>query len=339
MKNQNPHIMNMSKEKVRAIGLCSGGLDSILSGLLLKKQGIRVEWITFETPFFSSIKAKKASDLCGIPIIVKKITPRYMEMLRHPPAGYGKHMNPCMDCHTLMFQLAGEIMKEKGFDFLFSGEVLGQRPMSQTGPSLRYVEKNSGFDGLILRPLSAKQLPVTVPEKKGLVNRDLLLKFSGRSRKPQIALAQEFGIKDYPTPAGGCLLTDKNYSIRLKDFFEHMDDISETMLELLKYGRHFRLDKNTKIIVGRSQKDNESIMKHHNPCVDTVINVLNFPGPVVLMHGDGCMESTMLAATICASYSKAPNDMAVDVKIEAPKEQKTFNVLSVPSKTFRKFML
>ncbi len=331
--------MNISKVKVRALGLCSGGLDSILSGLLLKKQGIHVEWITFETPFFSSLKAKNASDLCRIPIIVKKITPRYMAMLKHPAAGYGKHMNPCMDCHALMFQLAGEIMKEKEFDFLFSGEVLGQRPMSQTSPSLRYVEKKSGFDGLILRPLSAKLLPETMPEKKGLVSRDLLLNFSGRSRKPQIALAKEYGIKDYPTPAGGCLLTDKNYSIRLKDLFEHLDDIPENVLEILKYGRHFRLDSNTKIVVGRSQMDNERIMKHYNPREDTVVDVLNFPGPVVVMHGVGSKESIMLAATICASYSKAPNDMAVDVKVEAPEGQKAVTVLSVPSKTFRKFML
>ena len=143
-------------------------------------------------------------------------------------------MNPCMDCHALMFRLAGEIMNKNALDFLFSGEVLGQRPMSQNKQSLRYVEKQSGFDGYILRPLSAKTLPITIPEKEGLVNRELLLDISGRSRKPQIKLAEEFGITNYPSPAGGCLLTDKNYSSRLKDLFAHQDSYTEEELHLAK---------------------------------------------------------------------------------------------------------
>ena len=152
------------------MGLCSGGLDSMLSALVLRKQGIEVEWVTFETPFFSSAKAQRASHTTGIPLTVKKITQVYLEMLENPRCGYGKHMNPCMDCHALMFRLAGKIMEEEGFDFLFSGEVLGQRPLSQNMQSLRYVEKQSGYDGYILRPLNAKRLPETIPEKEGLVN-------------------------------------------------------------------------------------------------------------------------------------------------------------------------
>lgn len=311
----------------------------MLAGLVLKQQGIHVDWVTFETPFFSSHKARKASGQCDIPLIVKNITPIYMEMLRKPSAGYGKNMNPCMDCHALMFKLAGDIMVEKGYDFLFSGEVIGQRPMSQTGPSLRYVEKKSGFDGLILRPLSAKQLAETPMEKDGLVNREGLLGLNGRSRKPQITLAAEYGITEYPTPAGGCLLTDKNYSIRLKDLFEHMEDISDNMLELLKHGRHFRLNSDTKIIVGRSQADNENIMKHRHPKEDTVIKALNFSGPVVLMHGSGSKESIMLAATICAGYSKAPDDTIVKVDIDAPDKKETVTVLSVPKKSFKRLMI
>ena len=182
--------MNLHPGKVSALGLCSGGLDSLLSALILRKQGITVEWVSFETPFFSSEKARQASRITGIPIIVKNITTTYLKMLKNPPCGYGKYMNPCIDCHALMFRLAGSIMKEKGFDFLFSGEVLGQRPMSQNAQSLRYVEKQSGFDGYILRPLSAKKLPETIPEKEGLVNRDLLFDISGRSRKSQIKLAK-----------------------------------------------------------------------------------------------------------------------------------------------------
>ncbi|MBW1726706.1 MAG: tRNA 4-thiouridine(8) synthase ThiI, partial [Deltaproteobacteria bacterium] len=275
--------MNLSSRKVRALGLCSGGLDSMLSALVLRKQGITVEWVSFETPFFSSEKARRASILTGIPLLVRNITPVYLKMLKSPRCGYGKHMNPCMDCHALMFRLAGEIMNQNGLDFLFSGEVLGQRPMSQNKQSLRYVEKQSGFDGYILRPLSAKMLPITLPEKQELVNRELLLDISGRSRKSQIKLAEEFGIMSYPSPAGGCLLTEKSYSSRLKDLFNHQDSYTEEELHLLKYGRHLRLSKNTKIIVGRTQKDNKKIKKYYDPSVDTLIKVKNFPGPTVLM--------------------------------------------------------
>ena len=194
-----------------------------------------------------------------IPLRVQDITDEYLLMLKDPSCGYGKYMNPCMDCHAMMFKIAGAIMKEEGFDFLFSGEVLGQRPMSQTKPSLRYVEKTSGFDGYIVRPLSAKNLPETIPEKEGLLDRDQLFDFSGRSRKPQIALAKEFGITDYPAPAGGCLLTDKGFTDRLRDLFKHQESFSKNEIHLLKHGRHIRLKSGEKIIVGRTQNDNESI--------------------------------------------------------------------------------
>jgi len=200
------------KKNVKGLGLCSGGLDSILAALVLREQGIDVEWIAFETPFFSADKARKASFNHGISLIVKDITKRYMPMLKNPKCGYGKNMNPCMDCHALMFRIAGEMMQETESDFLFSGEVMGQRPMSQNKNSLRYVEKNSGYDGYILRPLSAKVLPETPMELNGLVDREKLCDFSGRSRKPQMALAKQFGVVDYPAPAGGCLLTDGGYA-------------------------------------------------------------------------------------------------------------------------------
>jgi len=307
--------MKSSLKKVRALGLSSGGLDSILSALILRDQGIEVEWMSFETPFFSSAKARQAAYKTKIPITIKNITQVYLKMLKNPPCGYGKHMNPCMDCHALMFRLAGTIMKNKGFDFVFSGEVLGQRPMSQTKASLRYVEKHSKIDGYIVRPLSAKRLPLTIPEKEGLVNRELLLDISGRSRKPQIKLAEKFGITEYPTPAGGCLLTDKGYSDRLKDLFEHQDTYAEKELHLLKYGRHLRLDNNTKLIIGRTKQDNEKIINYHNPSRDTVIKVKDFPGPIVLIpHGAG-KDIIIKAASICAGYSKAPDDTKVDAHV------------------------
>jgi tRNA-specific 2-thiouridylase len=331
--------MNLPSRKVRALGLCSGGLDSMLSALVLRKQGIAVEWVSFETPFFSSEKARRASILTGIPLLVRNITPVYLKMLKNPHCGYGRYMNPCMDCHALMFRLAGEIMNKNALDFLFSGEVLGQRPMSQNKQSLRYVEKQSGFDGYILRPLSAKMLPITIPEKQGLVNRELLLDISGRSRKSQIKLAEEFGITSYPSPAGGCLLTDKSYSSRLKDLFDHQDSYTEEELHLLKHGRHLRLNKNTKIIVGRTQKDNEKIKKYYDPSVVTLIKVKNFPGPTVLMPSGGGKEMIILAASICAGYSKAPDAEPVEVVEITPKGNEIVKVIAIPPADIRHFLI
>ncbi len=331
--------MKSSPNKVQALGLCSGGLDSILAGLVLRGQGIAVEWVAFETPFFSSVKARKASRITGIPLTVREITSTYMEMLKNPPCGYGKYMNPCMDCHALMFRLAGEMMKARGFDFLFSGEVLGQRPMSQTRPSLRYVEKHSGFDGLILRPLSAQKLPVTLPEQQGLVDRRQLLDFSGRSRKPQMKLAESMGITEYPTPAGGCLLTDKGYTIRLKDLFDHQTEIAEREYHLLKFGRHFRLDDQVKIVVGRTRKDNEDILRYYLRKRDFLLHTNNFPGPTVLVPG-GCGEDkTTLAALICAAYSKAPPLAPVEVSVEAPSGRTGLQVLAMTPADFKHLMI
>jgi tRNA U34 2-thiouridine synthase MnmA/TrmU len=331
--------MKQLKKKVRALGLCSGGLDSILSALVLRAQGIDVVWVSFETPFFSANKAKQASKNTGIPIIIENITHEYLKMLRNPPCGYGKFMNPCMDCHALMFRLAGAIMKENGLDFLFSGEVLGQRPMSQNKQSLRYVEKQSGFDGYILRPLSAKKLPETIPERASMVDRKRLLDISGRSRKPQIQLAKEFAIKDYPSPAGGCLLTDKGFAARLKDLFDHSDSCTENECHLLKYGRHLRLDNKTKIIVGRTQKDNENIKKYYSPKEDTLIKMRNIPGPIVLMPRGGSREMNILSASICAGYSKSQETVPTEVKIIAPQAHEIIKVVGIPPKNIRHFLI
>ncbi len=188
------------------MGLCSGGLDSILAALVLQNQGIHVTWICFETPFFSADQARKAAAL---------------HLLHAPKAGFGKNMNPCIDCHALMFATAARVMKQDGYDFLFSGEVSGQRPKSQTRNSMRQVEKLSGCQGKILRPLSALHLlPETEMERQGMVDRNLLLGISGRSRKVQMQKAKELGITDYPSPSGGCLLTDPGFSRRLKDLIQ-----------------------------------------------------------------------------------------------------------------------
>ena len=331
--------MRSSLKKVRALGLSSGGLDSILSALILRDQGIEVEWISFETPFFSSAKARQAAYKTKIPVTIKNITQVYLKMLKNPPCGYGKYMNPCMDCHALMFKLASTIMKNKDFNFLFSGEVLGQRPMSQTKPSLRYVEKHSDIDGYILRPLSARRLPLSIPEKEGLVNRELLLDISGRSRKPQIKLAEKFGITEYPNPAGGCLLTDKGYSARLKDLFEHRSTYTEKELHLLKYGRHLRFDNNTKLIVGRTKQDNEKIIKYHNPSRDTIIKVKDFPGPIVIVPHRASKDIIIKAASICAGYSKAPGDTKADVQVVNSCGNETIKVTAISPEKVKELLI
>ena len=322
--------MNGTLKPVRALGLTSGGLDSILAALILRDQNIAVEWIAFETPFFSADNAKKASRNTGIPITVKNITPQYLDMLRNPPCGYGQNMNPCMDCHALMARIAGEIMHRDHFDFIFSGEVMGQRPMSQVQHALRYVEKRSGVDGYLLRPLSAHALAETIPEKEGLVDRTRLYGITGRSRKQQMELAAHYGVTDYPSPAGGCLLTDKGFSKRLKDLFAHQSDCSGSELEALKFGRHFRLSPQCKLIVGRNKTDNERLMGTYDAETMTVLKTENFPGPTCLLTGTPDESALMLAAGVCAGYSKAPDDDTVQVTVTTGGHKRAITMLSIP---------
>jgi tRNA U34 2-thiouridine synthase MnmA/TrmU len=311
----------------------------MLAALVLRGQGIHVEWIVFETPFFPADKARLAAQRNGIPLHVMDISDDYIAMLKHPAAGYGKNMNPCMDCHALMFNMAGGFMRANGFDFLFSGEVLGQRPMSQTASSLRYVAKRSGFDGFILRPLSALRLPETEMERNGLVDRTRLLDLSGRSRKPQIALAAQFGIESYPSPAGGCLLTDPGYSRRLKDLMDHEDTLSISSLNLLQHGRHLRLGPTTKIVVGRTQQDNENLMKMFDPAKDTLLKVNNRPGPTVVMPGGGPQGMIYLAAAICAGYAKASGTTPTAVQVTTDGEVNTIRVLPVTPQEAKRFLI
>ncbi|MDX9788372.1 MAG: tRNA 4-thiouridine(8) synthase ThiI [Desulfobacterales bacterium] len=331
--------MEVTKRKARALGLCSGGLDSRLAAKILQMQGIDVYLITFETPFFSAQKAREAAKQLGLPLEVANITDIYLTMLRNPPCGYGKHMNPCLDCHALMFRLAGETMRKKGFDFLFSGEVLGQRPMSQTRSSLRYVEKHSGYDGYILRPLSALQLGETIPEKEGWVDRSRLLGITGRGRKDQMVLAEQFEITDYPSPAGGCLLTDKGYADRLRDLFAHQETTSESELHLLKYGRHFRLESGAKIIVGRTKPENEALETYADPAKDTRLWLHKKPGPVCLVTAGADETTVKLAASLCVGYSKTPQEIPTEVRVKAPDKETRIQVLGMAPDLFKAFLL
>ncbi len=319
--------------------MCSGGLDSMLAGLVLKNQGIDVTWVSFETPFFSAEKARKASECCGIPLLVQDITTAYMQMMSAPKAGFGKNMNPCMDCHALMFEKAGHIMNKQRFDFLFSGEVVGQRPKSQTKNALQYVEKNSFFKGAILRPLSALCLAETPMETQGLVDRTKLLGISGRTRKPQMALAKKLGISEYPAPAGGCLLTDKQFSIRLKDLLYVQKNWEVRHLHLLKYGRHFRLTDGCKLVMGRSMHDNQQILAWYDPAHDVRLDHADLPGPVCLLLGSYDNAQITTAAAMTAAYTKAVPGEISEIKITAKGRQTRIRVTTPAASDFTDLMI
>jgi len=306
---------------VKAIALFSGGLDSMLATELIRRQNIDVLCLTFTTPFFGAQKAQAAARQINLPLAVEDITPQHLKMLKSPRYGYGKNMNPCIDCHILMLQEAGKIMMETGADFILTGEVLGQRPMSQGKQSLFVVAKNSGYADYILRPLSAQLLEPTKAESEGKVDRSQLLSIQGRGRKEQMQLAAAFGITNYAPPAGGCLLTDPMFSRRLRDLFSHQEDYDIHDLDLLKYGRHFRADDQGKIIVGRNNSDNEKL-RGLSTDDDLVLFMADFPGPhVVVPHGN--LALLPLAASLCVRYSDAPADLEANVICQHKKSSKT----------------
>ncbi len=292
---------------VKAIALFSGGLDSILAAEVVRRQNIEVLCLTFETPFFNAEKAKAAARQINLPLIVENFTADHLLMLKSPRYGYGKNMNPCIDCHTLMLKFAGRKMEETGADFIFTGEVLGQRPMSQGKQSLFVVAKNSGYPDYILRPLSAHLLDPIKAEREGKIDRSRLLAISGRGRKPQMQMAVDFGITNYAPPAGGCLLTDSIFTKRLRDLFSHEEDRNIRDIELLKYGRHFRINDDYKIIVGRNRADNNALQALVQED-DYVVFMADFPGPQVLVPYGGNKEILNIAASLCIRYSDAPND-------------------------------
>ncbi len=296
----------------KALGLVSGGLDSSLAVMTLMRQGIDVTGIAFVTPFFDAEKAQKAAAIIGHPLIVENIGPIHLDMVKTPKHGYGRNMNPCIDCHALMFRLAGERMERGGFDFLFSGEVLGQRPMSQNINALRAVAKLSGYAERILRPLSAQRLPSTPMEECGLVDRTQLLDLQGRSRKPQQALAKSWGYHDYPTAAGGCLLTEEGFSNQLRDLLHFNPAASVNDVELLKAGRQFRLSPTAKLVVGRNQADNETLQKIYQQN-HIRMRCQNFSGPLGVYCGAAGNADLETAAALIATYGKGKNEEWVDV--------------------------
>ncbi len=322
----------------RALGLLSGGLDSSLAAMVLKRQGVDVTCICFVTPFFGATKAQKAAKQMEIPLIVQDIGDVHLDMVKNPKYGYGKNMNPCIDCHAMMFRLAGETMAEGDYDFLFSGEVLGQRPMSQNANALRSVANYSGYPDRILRPLSAKILPITPVEEQGLVDREQLLDIQGRSRKRQEALAKEWGITDYPSSGGGCLLTEPGFSVRLRDLVDADPDCTCTDVELLKVGRQFRLAGHAKLVVGRNQADNERMLELASP--DAMrLRCTDFSGPTGVLCGDPGDVEIQQAAAIVASYGKGKDEAEVEVLLRQGEKEETLVVAPMARDESQKMLL
>ncbi len=292
---------------IKAIGLLSGGLDSTLAVKLMMNQGIEVTALNFITPFCTCTRkgckheANRIAEKFDIPIKVVVAGDEYIQMVKNPKHGYGKNMNPCIDCRIFMLKKAKKYMEEMGASFLFTGEVLGQRPMSQRRETMTIIEKEAGLEGLILRPLSAQFLEPTIPEKEGLIDREKLFGIRGRWRKPQMELAEEFGIKDYLCPAGGCRLTDPQFARRVREAFEHDEDGIQDM-NLLKYGRHFRLPSGVKVIVGRNEEENSIISKFAGER-DLLMEGIGFGSPITLLK-DSCDERDIkTAASVCVRYS------------------------------------
>ncbi len=319
----------------RAIGCISGGLDSLLAVRLIQQQGVDVLalhvlhlWDPHRAAAGETPEAVRRAEALGAAGRTIDAADADLALLHAPPHGFGKHLNPCIDCRIWTLRQARRLMEAEGAAFVFTGEVVGQRPMSQRRDALRLVEKASGLDDLLVRPLSAKCLPETRPEREGLLDRDRLLGLSGRSRKPQMALARQLGLADYATPAGGCLLTDPGFAHRLRELMQQKDP-TPTDVELLKVGRHFRLADGTWVVVGRHEQDNGRLDELVEPG-DVRLEPADIPGPTTIVRSKGGPheasagdEAVREAAAVTLRYTKAPpgesRPVTVRVAGEAPR--------------------
>jgi len=320
----------------RAIALFSGGLDSVLAVFWMQKLGFEVIPVFFSAAYIFPDKALKVAEENGLKLEVRDISEKHLEMLRHPKRGYGKNLNPCIDCHSLMIQEAALMLPELGADFIITGEVLGQRPMSQNFDSLRAVDKMSGAGDLVIRPLSQKLLPDTKPIREGRVNKEQMLDISGRGRSRQLQLAEQFGIS-HLQPAGGCLLTDHNYSLRLRDLMRHNQD-SLSNVKLLRWGRHFRLTDEIKLIVGRDAADNAGIESENYPGL--YLKIRDVEGPLGLLTVQEPSEEVLkLAASIVLFYShKASSPAYVKYGVDKKFNQE-IKVEKCPENILRSYLI
>jgi len=289
----------------RTLGLLSGGLDSSLAVKLILDQGLDVEAVNFVSPFClcgrGGCGAAQVAKNLHVPLKTISVGEEYLRIVRKPRFGYGKNMNPCVDCRIFMLKKAKKYAKEMGASFIFTGEVLGQRPMSQQLRTLGIIEKEAGLKDQIVRPLSAKLLPPTEAEKRGLVKRDKFLEIEGRARKTQLKLAQELNVTDYSCPSGGCLLTYREFACKLRDLFDHKKRVSLRDVQLLKIGRHFRFGKN-KIIVGRNEAENHLLLRMRMAS-DYCFEAEDTGSPMTLLQGPKTRTAIEKAAELTAYHS------------------------------------
>jgi tRNA U34 2-thiouridine synthase MnmA/TrmU len=318
-------------KKAKAVALLSGGLDSNLAVRMMLEQGVDVEAVAIKTPFCDfdcgkgcGHRVKEVADELGVKLKTVYFGEEYLRMLKNPKHGYGSGMNPCIDCRQMMYGAAKEHMDKIGADFIVTGEVLFQRPMSQNNRALHIIESETGLEGKVLRPLSAKHLPPTEAERDGLLDRNNLGDIKGRSRKGQLALAKHYGVQEPPNAAGGCLLTDPAFSKRIEDAMEHAEEIPTINdIELLKVGRHFRLDSKAKLVVGRNKDENE-VVKALAEDTDLILEAEDFVGPTCILRGKFNDKSTIeKAAGIVLRYSDAPKDTRSKVRITGQNQERT----------------
>ncbi len=296
----------------KGILLYSGGLDSILAAKLLMEQGVDLIGLHFVLPFYppyfdlNELDAAKQAKKIGLKLEFYRCGKEYLEMLKNPMHGYGKNINPCIDCRIFFIKKAAEYMERFNADFVATGEVVGQRPMSQLKHTLRHIEKNTNLAGKLLRPLSARILKPTIAENEGKIDRTRLLDINGRGRKRQFELAAQYGITDYSSPSGGCLFTDNNIAARIKDIFDKEDEVKEIDLYLSTIGRHFRTDKNSKIIVARNQKESMDL-ENIKEFADSMLYPV-FSGPTVFVKGKIDDKDLSAITSIMARYGKPEPD-------------------------------
>ncbi|MFQ5718439.1 MAG: thiamine biosynthesis protein [Acidobacteriota bacterium] len=341
--------------QVTAIGLISGGLDSTLAAGILKELGVAVVGLNFSTGFCKvdhrraindpdepperlRNPALRAGAIVGFPVEVIDVAEAYLEVVKNPRYGYGANVNPCIDCRIFMLIWAREVMEERGADLVFTGEVIGQRPMSQYRKALDLVEKRAGLSGRLLRPLSAHLLEPTEPERDGRVDRDRLLAIQGRSRKPQIDLAERLGVSEYPQPAGGCcFLADPNFARRFRDLVDHDQLDGPDDATLLKVGRHFRVSDGVKLVAGRNEGENRFLQRYRDGRWS--FQSADEASPVGICLGEPTGDEWQLMAAIVARYSRDRTRAEVEIVASRGEVSRRVHVAPASEKVVRDLLL